>query len=103
MENGYVESFNGRFRDECLNENWFSDLDDARRKLAKFREHYNGERPHSSLADRTPAEFAALHREKASTSMGRALQSLLMSLWMRESASAAGERTYTAQNLYLPL
>jgi len=58
VENGFIESFNGRLRDECLNVEWFSSLDDARRKLAKFREHYNFERPHSSLADRTPAAFA---------------------------------------------
>jgi hypothetical protein len=37
MENGYVESFNGRFRDECLNENWFSDLADAREKIAQWK------------------------------------------------------------------
>ena len=55
VENGFIESFNGRLRDECLNVEWFSSLDDARRKLAKFREHYNRERPHSALADRTPA------------------------------------------------
>lgn len=73
VENGFIESFNGRLRDECLNVEWFSSLEDARRKLAKFREHYNRERPHSSLADRTPAAFAALHQGKASTSTGRAL------------------------------
>ena len=78
VENGFIESFNGRLRDECLNVEWFSSLDDARRKLAKFREHYNRERPHSSLADRTPASFAALHQAKASTLLGHALQSLLM-------------------------
>ena len=53
---------------------WFVSLHDARQKLAKFREHYNHERPHSSLADRTPAAFAELHRlvkEKTSTSLGR--------------------------------
>jgi Integrase core domain len=71
VENGFIESFNGRLRDECLNVEWFSSLDDARQKLAKFREHYNQQRPHSALADRTPAAFAALHRGKASTSMGR--------------------------------
>ena len=58
VENGFVESFNGRLRDECLNVEWFSSLDDARQKLAKFRAHYNHHRPHSSLADRTPAAFA---------------------------------------------
>ncbi len=81
VENGFIESFNGRLRDECLNLEWFVSLTDARQKLAKFREHYNHERPHSSLADRTPAAFAELHRrvtEKTSTPMGRALQSLLI-------------------------
>jgi hypothetical protein len=59
MENGYVESFNGRFRDECLNENWFSNLADAREKIARWKQDYNEERPHSSLQYRTPVEFAA--------------------------------------------
>ncbi len=94
------ESFKGRLRDECLNVAWFSSLDDARVKLAKFREHYNRERPHSALADRTPAAFAELHREKASPSLGRALQSLLMEpLECAKPASTVGERTYTAPNL----
>lgn len=61
-ENGFIESFNGRLRDECLNVEWFSSLDDAQQKLGKFREHYNHQRPHSSLADQAPAVFAALHR-----------------------------------------
>jgi putative transposase len=81
VENGFIESFNGRLRDECLNVEWFVSLTDARQELAKFREHYNHERPHSALADRTPAGFAELYRdvtEKASTSMGRALQSLFI-------------------------
>ena len=59
MENAYVESFNGRFRDECLNENWFSDLSDAREKIAEWMHDYNRSRPHSALGYRTPAEFAA--------------------------------------------
>ena len=58
MENGYVESFNGRFRDECLNENWFSDLADAREKITRWKQDYNEKRPHSSLQYRTPVEFA---------------------------------------------
>jgi putative transposase len=61
VENGYIESFNGRLRDECLNVEWFASLEDARGKLAKWLENYNYERPHSSLDDRTPAEFASLH------------------------------------------
>src|SRR5580704_5707541 len=58
MENGYVESFNGRFRDECLNENWFGSLADAREKIAQWKQDYNELRPHSSLQYRTPMEFA---------------------------------------------
>jgi hypothetical protein len=58
MENGYVESFNGRFRDECLNENWFTDLADAREKIAEWQQDYNQARPHSALGYRTPEEFA---------------------------------------------
>ncbi len=64
VENGFIESFNGRLRDECLNVEWFSSLDDARQKLVRFREHYNHQRPHSALADRTPAAFATLHQRK---------------------------------------
>ena len=58
MQNGHVESFNGRLRDECLNANWFVNLADARRKIESWRVEYNTERPHSSLDYRTPAEFA---------------------------------------------
>jgi len=49
MQNGHVESFNGRMRDECLNANWFRNLMDARAKIGAWRDEYNGERPHSSL------------------------------------------------------
>lgn len=57
IENAYVESFNGRLRDECLNENWFATLDDARVTIERWRQEYNAGRPHSSLGDRTPVEF----------------------------------------------
>lgn len=60
VENGYIESFNGRLRDECLNVEVFFTLADARRKLAIWFDDYNHHRPHSALADRTPAEFAAI-------------------------------------------
>ena len=59
MQNGYIESFNGKFRDECLNENWFVSLSDARQIIEQWRRHYNQERPHSALGYRTPEEFAA--------------------------------------------
>lgn len=63
VENGFIESFNGRLRDEFLNVEWFASLDEARQKLAVWRHHYNHQRPHSSLQDRTPAAVAALHRK----------------------------------------
>jgi putative transposase len=58
-QNGQVESFNGRLREECLSLSWFQNLFDARRKIAAWRKDYNEERPHSSLGYRTPKEFAA--------------------------------------------
>lgn len=62
VENGYIESFNGRLRDECLNGEIFFDLSDAREKLERWRRDYNETRPHSALADRTPSEFASIVR-----------------------------------------
>lgn len=59
VENAYIESFNGRFRDECLNEHWFRGLDEAREVIESWRQDYNEVRPHSSLDDRTPSEYAA--------------------------------------------
>ncbi|WP_152563476.1 IS3 family transposase [Palleronia rufa] len=56
QQNGYIESFNGSLRDECLNEEIFDSLDDARRKLGLWRYDYNNVRPHSSLGNQTPAE-----------------------------------------------
>lgn len=56
-QNAFVESFNGKFRDECLNEEWFINLNDARTKIAQWRNEYNEERPHSSLGDLSPYEF----------------------------------------------
>ena len=57
MQNGHVESFHGRLCDECLNASWFRTLNDVRCTLAAWRDEYNCERPHSSLAYRTPEEF----------------------------------------------
>jgi len=58
MQNGYVESFNGRLRDECLNASWFLGILDAKEKIERWRIEYNTDRPHSSLDYRTPAAFA---------------------------------------------
>jgi putative transposase len=62
VENSYIESFNGRLRDECLNVEVFLDLADARWKIEKWRRDHNQQRPHSALADRTPQEFAVRRR-----------------------------------------
>jgi len=58
-ENGHIESFNGRLRDECLNVNQFISLEDAREQIEHWRIDYNAHRPHSSLGNLTPNEFAA--------------------------------------------
>ena len=57
-QNCFVESFNGRFRDECLNEHWFLSMRHAREVIEDWRKEYNEERPHSSLKDMTPKAFA---------------------------------------------
>jgi putative transposase len=67
MQNGHVESFNGRLRDECLNANWFRTVADARAKISAWRDEYNGERPHSSLGYRTPNEFAEVLKSSVIT------------------------------------
>ena len=58
-KNGFIESFHDKFRDECLQREWFSSLLDARVVIENWRLHYNTQRPHSSLKYKTPAEFAA--------------------------------------------
>ncbi len=58
MQKGFIESFNGSFRDECLNETLFSSLPQARQQISKWMEDYNKQRPHSSLGNITPNEFA---------------------------------------------
>ena len=62
-QNGTNESFNGKFRDECLNENWFESLAQAREVIANWRQDYNEVRPHSAIGNKTPME---LHRMMAS-------------------------------------
>jgi putative transposase len=66
MQNGYMESFNGKLRDECLNEHVFGSLGEARRIIEAWRVDYNEVRPHSSLGYLTPEEFAHAWSEQAS-------------------------------------
>ena len=56
-DNEYIESFNGKFRDECLNSNWFASLEEARDKIEQWRIDYNMHRPHSALCGRSPQEL----------------------------------------------
>jgi len=66
VENAFIESFNGRVRDECLNSNLFFSLEDANKKLEEWRIDYNTRRPHSSLKNLTPEEYAQRHTTEAS-------------------------------------
>ena len=59
-DNAFIEAFNGRFRQEYLNENWFLSLADSEEKVESWRRHYNGERPHGALGNLSPREFAEL-------------------------------------------
>ena len=58
VQNAFVESFNGHFRDECLNDTLFSTLTEARRAIASWKEDYNSHRPHSAIGNMPPSEFA---------------------------------------------
>jgi putative transposase len=60
LQNGSIESFNGRFREECLDQSWFTSLAEARRVIEAWRLDYNQQRPHTSLRMQTPAAFAAV-------------------------------------------
>ena len=64
-DNAFIESFNGRLREECLNAHWFLSLADARAKIEAWRRDYNESRPHTSLGWMTPAEYAAAVARKA--------------------------------------
>jgi len=66
-QNAYIESFNGRLRDECLNEHWFTSLEHARAVIEAWRREYNEERPKKSLGGLTPAQYAKQLAVKAVT------------------------------------
>src|SRR5437773_2440398 len=68
-QNAYVESFNGRMRDECLNEHWFMSLGQARETIETWRQDYNAVRPHSALGDIPPEEFEQLTLNRATAPM----------------------------------
>jgi putative transposase len=59
-DNAFIEAFNGRLREECLNQNWFLSLEDAREKVETWRQEYNSARPHGALGNMAPEEFAEI-------------------------------------------
>lgn len=63
-DNPYIESFNGSFRDECLNLHWFLTIEDVREKFEEWRTEYNSFRPHSSLGDLTPNVYLEQQLQK---------------------------------------
>jgi putative transposase len=64
-QNAFIESFNGRFRDECLNQHWFVSLRHARAEIAIWLNDYNQVRPHSALANLAPAQYAQTLTQEA--------------------------------------
>jgi len=62
-DNAYIESFNSRFRQECLNQHWFLSLEDAKIKLEAWRREYNSQHPHNALGNMTPEEFASFQEK----------------------------------------
>jgi putative transposase len=71
IQNAYIESFNARLREECFNEHLFLSLDDARTKIEHWRIAYNRERPHSTLGNLTPDEFAATAKPQGNSAAAR--------------------------------
>jgi len=69
VDNAFIESFNGSFRDECLNVNWFLSIEDAREKIESWRRDYNEWRPHSSLDNLTPRQYLDAQTSKSPDSL----------------------------------
>ncbi len=64
-DNAFIESFNARFRAECLNQHWFLSLDEAQEKIDRWRTYYNQERPHSALGNLAPDDYAVIRSQKS--------------------------------------
>ena len=76
-DNAYIESFNGRLREECLNQHWFTSLADARRTIELWRRAYNTTRPHSSLSYQTPREYEEAWAAHRASQKARSLTSVV--------------------------
>ena len=77
VQNAFIESFNGKFRDECLNEHWFVTLQEAQLVIEAWRREYNEERTHSALGDVTPQEFITNYQAGAQRTQERASSALV--------------------------
>lgn len=103
-DNPFIESFNGSFRDECLNTHWFLSLEDAYEKINRWVDEYNHFRPHSSLNDQTPAEVVeqCKHPEEKNSSTGALPGASLpegMYFAATEHPSTAPENTYLHEEI----
>lgn len=95
MQNAFVESFNGRLRDECLNENLFGNLAEARRIIENWRTDYNTERPHTSLGGLAPAVYANLNRTTRPASLELRIGSAQQALTATKSRERNRNGFYT--------
>ena len=77
MQSGYIESFNGKFRHECLNDHWLETLPQTRATIAAWRQDYNEVRPHSSCRRMPPAKFAAMHRQNSTDAKQHSTERIL--------------------------
>ena len=102
VENGFIESFNGRLRDECLNVEWFNSIENARAKLGAWRRDYNHSRPHSALDDRAPAVFAQLYRREAKERFAFSIVDMANGKPCQGCASPADAAPDTARRLPKP-
>jgi putative transposase len=97
-DNPFIESFNGSFRDECLNAHWFLSLEDASEKIEAWRIEYNSYRPHSSLDGLTPDEFIAKHLAEVKTREQGRLPAAPLSGWLPASADELPSASPSAGN-----
>lgn len=80
IQNAYIESFNGKFREECLAEHWFKNIYEARDVIESWRIEYNTERPHSSLGNLTPSEYAQKLSQETTQNSARLTLRLVQNL-----------------------
>lgn len=104
-DNPFIESFNGSFRDECLNTHWFLSLDDAYEKINAWVGEYNNFRPHSSLGEMTPEEFIESYQVKTPEQEVLPEASLHEATYFAaaEYPSTASENTYLHEEILIPL